>query len=79
MAIRPNHDIFYTLLGAGTKLGLIYKANTQDKIVSFTPLPQIPRPSSIQNNIVALGYNKLSEPIAGIYHCGCIATLVVSI
>lgn len=67
MAIAPNHDIFYTLLGAGTKLGLIYKANTQDKIVSFTPLPQIPRPSSIQNNIVALGYNKLSEPIAGIY------------
>ena len=67
MAVAPNHDIFYALLGAGTQLGLIYKANTRDKIPAFVPLPQVLRPSSIQKNIVALGYNKFSEPIAGIY------------
>lgn len=67
MAVAPNHDIFYTLLGTGINLGYIYKANTLQSTGSFTPLPQIPRPSTIQNNIVALGYNKNSEAIAGIY------------
>ncbi len=67
MAVAPNHDIFYALLGAGSNLGYIYKANTQDPSGDFQALPQIPRPATIQNNIVALGYNKWSEPLAGIY------------
>jgi hypothetical protein len=67
MAVAPNHTIFYTLLGTGINLGYIYKANTQDAIGDFEALPQIPRPSTIQNNIVALGYNQWSEPLAGIY------------
>jgi hypothetical protein len=67
MAVAPNHDIFYTLLGAGINLGYIYKANTQDASGHFTSLPKIPRPATIQNNIVALGYNQWSEPLAGIY------------
>lgn len=67
MTVTPNHDIFYALLGAGTNLGYIYKANTQDPLGDFVALPQIPRPATIQNNIVALGYNKWSEPLAGIY------------
>lgn len=67
MAVAPNHDIFYTLLGTGQNLGLIYKANTTESSGHFVSLPQIPRPSSIQNNIVALGYNRWSAPIAGIY------------
>lgn len=67
MVVAPNHDIFYTLLGTGINLGYIYKANTQQSTGSFTALTQIPRPSTIQNNIVALGYNKNSEAIAGIY------------
>ncbi len=67
MVVAPNHDIFYSLLGAGTNLGLVLKANTQSVNGQFTPLPKIPRPSSIQNNIVALGYNKNSEAIVGIY------------
>lgn len=67
MAVAPNHDIFYALLGTGINLGYIYKANTQQTTGSFTALPQIPRTSTIQNNIVALGYNKNSEAIAGIY------------
>lgn len=66
MAVAPNHDIFYALLGAGIKLGYVYKANTADAFGTFIELPQIPRPSSIQNNIVALGFNKLNEPIVGI-------------
>lgn len=67
MVVAPNHDIFYTLLGAGTNLGLVLKANTQTGIGDFTALPQIPRPSTIQNNIVALGSNINSEAIVGIY------------
>jgi hypothetical protein len=67
MVVAPNHDIFYTLLGTGINLGYIYKANTQDVNGQFTAFPQIPRPATIQNNIVALGYNQWSEPLAGIY------------
>jgi len=67
MTVAPNHDIFYTLLGSGSNLGYIYKANTQDATGDFNALPIIPRPVTIQNNIVALGYNKWSEPLAGIY------------
>lgn len=67
MVVAPNHDIFYSLLGAGTNLGLVLKANTQTATGDFTALPQIPRPSTIQNNIVALGYNIKSEAIVGIY------------
>lgn len=67
MTVAPNHDIFYTLLGTGVNLGYIWKANTQDDHGQFTALPQIPRPVTIQNNIVALGCNQWSEPLAGIY------------
>lgn len=67
MAVAPDHDIFYTLLGAGQNLGYVYKANTQESAGHFMPLPQIPRPASIQNNIVALGYNRQSVPLVGIY------------
>lgn len=67
MVVVPNHDIFYSLLGAGVNLGYVYRANALEKAGHFIPMPQIPRPASIQNNIVALGYNKLSEPIVGIY------------
>ena len=67
MAVAPNHDIFYALLGAGTHLGLVYKANTLSDHGDFHPLPQIPRPVSIQNNIVALGYNRFGAPLVGIY------------
>lgn len=67
MVVSPNHDIFYTLLGTGVKLGTIYKANTLDKNPNFSALPIIPRPASIQNNIVALGFNNNNEPLAGIY------------
>lgn len=67
MVVAPNHDIFYTLLGTGVQLGYIYKANTQDSNPIFQALPQIPRPSTIQNNIVALGYNHQNEVMAGIY------------
>ena len=67
MVVAPNHDLFYTLLGTGVKLGYIYKANTQDSLGAFTALPPVPRPSTIQNNIVALGYNLRNEPLAGIY------------
>lgn len=67
MTVAPNHDIFYTLLGTGQQLGYVYRANTTQSIGQFTPMPQIPRPSSIQNNIVALGYNRWSDPLVGIY------------
>ena len=67
MTVAPNHDIFYTLLGTGSNLGYIYKAYTQDATGDFNALPIIPRPVTIQNNIVALGCNKWSEPLAGIY------------
>jgi hypothetical protein len=67
MTVAPNHDIFYTLLGTGINQGYIWKANTQNAQGHFTTLPQIPRPATIQNNIVALGCNQLSEPLAGIY------------
>ena len=67
MVVAPNHDIFYALLGAGTNLGYVYRANTLEDSGQFEAMPQIPRPASIQNNIVALGYNKLSEPLVGIY------------
>lgn len=67
MTVAPNHDIFYTLLGTGSNLGYIYKAYTQDATGDFNALPIIPRPATIQNNIVALGCNKWSEPLAGIY------------
>ncbi len=67
MSVAPNHDIFYTLLGAGNNLGLVFRASTLQTFGSFYALPQIPRPSSIQNNIVALGYNRFSEPLVGIY------------
>ncbi len=67
MALAPNHDIFYALLGAGTNLGYVYRANALEDSGQFEAMPQIPRPVSIQNNIVALGYNKFSEPIVGIY------------
>lgn len=67
MTVAPNHDIFYTLLGTGINQGYIWKANTQDAQGQFVALPQIPRPATIQNNIVALGCNQWSEPLAGIY------------
>ena len=67
MAVTPNHDLYYTLLGTGNNLGYVYKANSLTSSGSFQALPQIPRPPTIQNNIVALGYNMLSEPIVGIY------------
>ncbi|MBI1307097.1 MAG: PQQ-binding-like beta-propeller repeat protein [Bacteroidetes bacterium] len=67
MTISPNHDIFFAYLGAGNHLGEVYKANTQSASGSFSVLPVIPRPSSIQNNIVALGHNNDNEPIVGIY------------
>lgn len=72
MAVAPNHDLFYTLLGTGTNLGYVYKANTSESVGNFQPLPQIPRPPSIQNNIVALGYNVHSEPMVGIYRTNII-------
>lgn len=67
IVIAPNHDIYYALLGAPNKLGVISKANTFDKVPKFVELPAVPRPSSVQNNIVALGCNALSQPMAGIY------------
>ena len=67
MTVAPNHDIFYTLLGTGQQLGYVYRANTTQTMGQFMPMPQIPRPASIQNNIVALGYNRWSEPLVGIY------------
>ena len=67
MVVAPNHDIFYALLGAGTNLGYVHRANALEATGQFEAMPQIPRPASIQNNIVALGYNRLSEPMVGIY------------
>ena len=67
MTVAPNHDIFYTLLGTGINQGYIWKANTQDAQGHFVALPQIPRPATIQNNIVAIGCNQWSELLAGIY------------
>jgi len=67
MAVAPNHDIFYSLLGTGIKQGLVYKANTTDINGLFRELPKVPRPVSVQNNIVALGYNAQSEPFVGVF------------
>lgn len=67
MVVAPNHDMFFTYLGTPFKLGTIFKANTSNQWAGFSELPPIPRPTTIQNNIVALGYNALSEPLAGIY------------
>src|SRR5690349_12247929 len=58
MAVAPDHSIYYTLLGAGVQLGRIYQANTQEATGDFHSLPVIPRPATIQNNIVAVGYNQ---------------------
>lgn len=67
IVVAPNHDLFFTYLGTPFNLGTIFKANTLKQAAGFSELPPIPRPISIQNNIVALGYNALSEPLAGIY------------
>lgn len=67
MVVAPSHDIFYSLLGTGSKIGYIYKANVMDSLGIFTEMPKVPVPASLQNNIVALGYNANSEPLAGIY------------
>ena len=67
MVVAPNHDIFFALLGTPFKLGTIFKANTLNQQAGFVELPPVPRPLTVQNNIVALGYNAQSEPLAGIY------------
>ncbi len=67
MAVAPNHDIFYSLLGTGIKQGFVYKANTMAINGQFAELPKVPRPVSVQNNIVALGYNAQSEPLVGVF------------
>ncbi len=67
MIVCPNHDLYYTLLGTPTKLGVIFKANTQNQSAGFSELPAVPRPTSVVNNIVCLGYNLYNELLAGIY------------
>ena len=67
LAVAPNHDILYCLLGTGGAKGIIYKANTQSNQGSFTALPAVPLPASLVNNITALETNQFSEPIAGIF------------
>lgn len=71
MAVAPNHDIFYSLLGTGIKQGFVYKANTMAINGQFAELPKVPRPVSVQNNIVALGYNAQSEPLVGVLEQIC--------
>lgn len=67
MAIATNHDIFYTLVGTGGVKGIVYKANTMSSLPTFEPMPTIPIPASLANNIQCLETNKNSEPIAGIF------------
>lgn len=67
MTVAPNHDIFFALLGSPTKPGVVFKARTTDVEGSFVEMPASPRPLTVQNNIVALGVNKNSEPIVGVY------------
>lgn len=67
LSIAPNHDIFYGVLGTGGAKGIIYKANTFDKVINFTALPTIPIPASITNNIQTIITNVNNEPIVGIF------------
>lgn len=67
IAIGSNHDLYYGLNGtAGTK-GLIYKANTQQPVPTFTTMPAIPVPASITNNIQSMVCNANSEPVVGFF------------
>ncbi|MFN8361722.1 MAG: hypothetical protein U0264_17570 [Candidatus Kapaibacterium sp.] len=67
MAVAPNHDIFYSLVGTGSALGTLYKANTTQTSPTFTALPPIPLPASHVNNIQCITTNQVSEPIVGIF------------
>src|ERR1035437_5886123 len=58
LAVAPNHDIFY----AGTQ-SILYKANTMSVTGSFTAMPAIPVPASVQNNIETIVSNVNNEPI----------------
>jgi hypothetical protein len=67
MAVAPNHDIFYILVGAGGTPGLVYKANTQTSSGTFTVLPTVPLPPSHVNNLECIETNVNSEPLVGIF------------
>ncbi len=67
MTIAANHDIFYTLVGTASTKGIVYKANTMSSTSAFEPMPILPIPPSIVNNIQCLETNQNSEPIAGIF------------
>ena len=68
LTVAPNHDIFFVRMSAGgITPGILYKANTQSVTGNFTPMPAIPVPASLVNNVYSLTTNQYSEPIAGIF------------
>ncbi len=67
MTVAPNHDIYYSLLGAPPPRGLVYKSNTQKSSGDFISLPPIPGPLSWVNNVMFVVTNQKNEPIAGLY------------
>ncbi|WP_309640957.1 T9SS type A sorting domain-containing protein [Flavobacterium sp.] len=67
LEVAANHDIFYGLVAGPGPKGIIYKANTNSATGVFSPMPTIPVPVSITNNIQAIISNSASEPIVGVF------------
>ena len=68
LTVAPNHDIFFVRMSAGgITPGVLYKANTQSVVGNFVPMPAIPVPASLVNNVFSITTNQNSEPIAGIF------------
>ena len=67
LAVAPNHDIFYGLVGVNGAKGVLFKANTENEYGSFTSMPQAPFPPSTGNNIQCIETNLNSEPVIGIF------------
>ena len=67
LSVAPNHDIFYSLIGAPPPMGIVSRANTQQSFGNFVNLPPIPVPTTLQNNVMFVVANNENEPIAGVY------------
>lgn len=67
LAIAPNHDIFYGLIGTPGPKGIVFKRNTTDPNGIFKQLPTMPVPISITNNIQTQIVNQKNDLIAGIF------------
>lgn len=66
MAVAPDHSVYYTLVGTGGTKGIVNKADGTKPTGTFTALPAIPLPASIQNNVQGIIVNSNNELIAGV-------------